>query len=71
LGRAPLVNTHAAHHAHAGAPVFVDIEAAASSKLDPTFQNENVYYVPRFFSAAIIRENPASFGLQSQPLSAH
>ena len=44
---------------------------AASSKLDPTFQNENVYYVPRFFAAAIIGENPQAFGIQSQPLSSH
>jgi membrane-bound lytic murein transglycosylase D len=43
---------------------------AASSKLDRTFQNENVYYVPRFFAAAIIGENPQAFGIQSQPLSA-
>ena len=38
-------------------------------KLDATFQNENVYYVPRFFAVAIIGENPQSFGLQTQPLS--
>jgi len=44
---------------------------AASSKLDPTFQNENVYYVPRFFAAAIIGENPQAFGIESQPLSSH
>ena len=44
---------------------------ANSSKLDPTFQNENVYYVPRFFAAAIIGEKPAAFGLQSQPLSSY
>jgi hypothetical protein len=44
---------------------------AASGRLDPTFQNENVYYVPRFFAAAIIGENPQAFGLQSQPLSSH
>ena len=44
---------------------------AASSQLDPTFQNEKVYYVPRFFAAAIIGENPQAFGLQSQPLSSH
>jgi hypothetical protein len=42
---------------------------ANSHKLDPTFQNENVYYVPRFFAAAIIGENPQAFGLQTQPLS--
>jgi soluble lytic murein transglycosylase-like protein len=40
-----------------------------SDKLDPTFQNENVYYVPSFFAAAIIGENPQAFGLQTQPLS--
>jgi hypothetical protein len=40
-----------------------------SDKLDPTFQNENVYYVPRFFAAAIVGENPQAFGLQTQPLS--
>jgi hypothetical protein len=40
-----------------------------SHRLDATFQNENVYYVPRFFAAAIIGENPQAFGLQTQPLS--
>lgn len=40
-----------------------------SDKLDPTFQIENVYYVPRFFAAAIVGENPQAFGLQTQPLS--
>jgi transglycosylase-like protein with SLT domain len=38
-------------------------------KLDANFQTENVYYVPRFFAAAIIGENPRAFGLQTQPLS--
>jgi hypothetical protein len=40
-----------------------------SDKLDPNFQKENVYYVPRFFAAAIVGENPQAFGLQTQPLS--
>lgn len=40
-----------------------------SQRLDKTFQDENVYYVPRFFAAAIIGENPQAFGLQTQPLS--
>ncbi len=44
---------------------------ANSSKLDATFQNENAYYVPSFFAAAIIGENPAAFGLQMQPLSSY
>ncbi len=38
-------------------------------KLDKTFRNENVYYVPRWFAAAIIGENPQAFGLQTRPLS--
>ena len=44
---------------------------ANSNRLDATFQNENVYYVPRFFAAAIIGENPQAFGLQMKPLSSH
>lgn len=40
-----------------------------SNRLDATFQDENVYYVPRFFAAAIIGENPQAFSLQTQPLS--
>lgn len=42
---------------------------AARSKLDKTFQDESVHYVPRFFAAAIIGENPQVFDLQIQPLS--
>jgi hypothetical protein len=38
-------------------------------KLDKTFRNENVYYVPRWFAAAIIGENPQAFGLTTKPLS--
>lgn len=41
------------------------------SKLDETFRFENVFYVPRFFAAAIIGENPQAFGLQMQPLSSY
>jgi hypothetical protein len=44
---------------------------AASPRLDKTFQTENIYYVPRFFAAAIIGENPQAFGLQQQPLSSY
>jgi hypothetical protein len=44
---------------------------ADRSKLDETFRSENVFYVPRFFAAAIIGENPTAFGLQMQPLSSH
>ena len=42
---------------------------ADRSKLDEMFRHENVFYVPSFFAAAIIGENPQAFGLQSQPLS--
>jgi peptidoglycan lytic transglycosylase D len=44
---------------------------ADRSKLDETFRSENVFYVPRFFAAAIIGENPTAFGFQMQPLSSH
>ena len=44
---------------------------ADRSKLDETFRQESVFYVPRFFAAAIIGENPHAFGLQMPPLSAH
>jgi membrane-bound lytic murein transglycosylase D len=45
--------------------------SADRSKLDETFRYENVFYVPRFFAAAIIGENPKAFGLQLQPLSSY
>jgi hypothetical protein len=38
-------------------------------KLDKTFRSESVYYVPHFFAAAIIGENPQAFGLTTRPLS--
>ena len=44
---------------------------ADRSKLDETFRSENVFYVPRFFAAAIIGENPQAFGMQMQALSSH
>ena len=44
---------------------------AERSKLDETFRSESVFYVPIFFAAAIIGENPQSFGLQQPPLSSH
>ena len=42
---------------------------ANRDRLDDTFRNENAYYVPRFFAAAIIGENPHTFGLQTPPLT--
>jgi hypothetical protein len=44
---------------------------AARAELDQTFQNENVHYVPLFFAAAIVGENPRAFGLQTEPLSSY
>jgi serine/threonine protein kinase len=38
-------------------------------KLDDTFRNENADYVPRFFAAAIVGENPQAFGLRTPPLT--
>ena len=45
--------------------------AAARDRLDATFQTESVHYVPDFFAAAIIGENPQAFGLQTRPLSSY
>lgn len=45
--------------------------SADRSKLDETFRYESVFYVPRFFAAAIIGENPQVFGLVMQPLSSY
>jgi membrane-bound lytic murein transglycosylase MltF len=44
---------------------------ANKDKLDHWFQNENSNYVPRFYAAAIIGENPKIFGLTTQPLSTY
>jgi serine/threonine protein kinase len=42
---------------------------ANRDKLDQTFRNESAYYVPAFFAAAIIGENPQAFGLNMPALS--
>jgi serine/threonine protein kinase len=42
---------------------------AHRNELDDLFRNENAGYVPRFFAAAIIGENPKAFGLSTPPLS--
>ena len=42
---------------------------ANRDKLDQSFRNESAYYVPAFFAAAIIGENPQAFGLTTPPLS--
>jgi soluble lytic murein transglycosylase-like protein len=43
---------------------------ANREKLDDGFRNETAGYVPSFFAAAIIGENPEVFGLPGPPLSA-
>jgi hypothetical protein len=42
-----------------------------SDKLDHWFKNENVKYVPKFFAAAIVGENPEAFGLEMRKLSSY
>ncbi len=44
---------------------------ANGDKLSKQFQAENFKYVPKFFAAAIIGENPKDFGLSLQPLSTY
>jgi hypothetical protein len=44
---------------------------ANGEKLSKQFQAENFKYVPKFFAAAIIGENPQDFGLNLQPLSTY
>lgn len=39
--------------------------------LSKQFQSENFKYVPKFFAAAIVGENPGDFGLKLQPLSTY
>jgi serine/threonine protein kinase len=42
---------------------------ANRDKLDESFRRESAAYVPAFFAAAIIGENPGAFGLTTPPLS--
>jgi hypothetical protein len=44
---------------------------ANKGKLDEWFQTENIAYVPRFFAAAIIGENPWDFGIDMNQLSTY
>lgn len=44
---------------------------ANGEKLSKQFQSENFKYVPKFFAAAIIGENPQDFGLKLLPLSTY
>lgn len=42
---------------------------ADASQLSSQFQRENIKYVPKFFGAAIVGENPRVFGVDLAPLS--
>jgi Transglycosylase SLT domain len=42
---------------------------SSAGTLNRRFSAENAQYVPGFFAAAIVGENPAAFGLNSAPLS--
>lgn len=44
---------------------------ANQGALDHFFQSENKNYVPRFFAAAILGENPLAFGIEMRPLSTY
>lgn len=44
---------------------------ANGDKLSKQFQAENFKYVPKFFAAAIVGENPQDFGLNLLPLSSY
>jgi len=44
---------------------------ANQGKLSEQFQKENVKYVPKFFAAAIVGENPTVFGVNLPPLSSN
>lgn len=45
--------------------------AVNEDKLDERFRTNGIRYVPTFFAAAIIGENPQAFDLHTQPLSSY
>ncbi len=48
---------------------MVENDDAMISKYSTQFKRENTNYVPKFFAAAIIGENPQDFGVNQKPLS--
>jgi hypothetical protein len=46
-------------------------QVAFEGGIGEQFRRENVKYVPKFFAAAIVGENPADFGINMQPLSTY
>jgi hypothetical protein len=49
-------------------PTCWDFQANAA-KLDAQFQSQDIVYVPKFFAAAVVGENPQAFGLDMKALS--
>jgi hypothetical protein len=46
-------------------------QVAFEGGIGEQFRRENVKYVPKFFAAAIVGENPQDFGIEMQPLSTY
>lgn len=55
------------NHKNQSCPICALTENAKN--LDKQFQAESVKYLPKFFAAAIIGENPQAFDLKTRPLS--
>lgn len=64
-------NLQKALESNAGLPRDFWTLIANGDKLSKQFQAENFKYVPKFFAAAIIGENPQDFGLNLQPISTY
>lgn len=64
-------NLEKALSSNAGLPRDFWTLIANGDKLSKQFQSENFKYVPKFFGAAIVGENPQDFGLTLQPLSTY
>ncbi len=64
-------NLQKALDANSGLPRDFWTLIANSEILSKQFQAENFKYVPKFFAAAIIGENPRDFGIELNPLSTY
>lgn len=64
-------NLQKALDSNAGLPRDFWTLIAKGDILSKQFQAENFKYVPKFFAAAIIGENPQDFGLTLQPISTY
>lgn len=50
---------------------LIEKKSALEGGAGKQFNSENIHYVPKFFAAAIIGENPSDFGVGIQPLSSY